>query len=160
MKFCWYFAGIDQRILSIGKNQLVNHCFFVVFLHDLALMLPRAFHPGGGLVDGDLSEDNSSSVRALPLLEITASFPLLRIVGSLARSPFLTSLAHPFQVRGFFLPWTATNHFHVVSVQRELVTLHLSRLLLLLPLHLLMPMEELIFKCLMHLIVRHCDCFG
>ena len=31
-------------------------------------------------------------------------------------------LEHPFQVQGFFLPRTATNHFHVARVQRKLVT--------------------------------------
>ena len=30
-------------------------------------------------------------------------------------------LVHPFQVGGFFLPESATDHSHIVSVQRELV---------------------------------------
>ena len=37
--------------------------------------------------------------------------------------------------------------------------LHLSGILLLFPFHLLTPMEELNFKCQMHRIVQHCDCF-
>ena len=37
---------------------------------------------------------------------------------------------------------------------------HLPCLLLLLPIHLLTPIEKLIFKCLMHRIVQHCACFG
>ena len=31
-------------------------------------------------------------------------------------------LVHPFQVRCFFLPGTATDHSHVARIQRELVT--------------------------------------
>ena len=47
------------------------------FLRDLALVLPQAFLPGGGLMDGDLPEDNSSFVEASPSPEIMGSFPLL-----------------------------------------------------------------------------------
>ena len=46
------------------------------FLRDLALALPRAVLPGGGLGDGDLPEDNSSSGGA-SLLETMGSLPLL-----------------------------------------------------------------------------------
>ena len=44
-------------------------------------------------MDGDLMEDNSSSVRASSSPEITGSFPLLRTIEGSTRSP----LAHPFQ---------------------------------------------------------------
>ena len=60
------------------------------FLRDLALVLPRAFLPGG-LVDGDLPEDNSSSVGASPSPEIIGSLPLFRAIRCLARSPSRTS---------------------------------------------------------------------
>ena len=65
-------------------------------------------------MDGDLPEDNSSSVGA-SLSETTCSFPLLQTTGCLAR-------IHHFQVQGFFLPRTTTDDSHVASVQRELVT--------------------------------------
>ena len=58
-------------------------------------------------MDGDLLEDNSSYVGA-SLSETMGSFP--------------SHLIHPFQVRGFFLPGTATDHFHIASIQRELGT--------------------------------------
>ena len=61
------------------------------FLRDLALMLPRAFILGGGLVDVDLSKDNSSSVGASPSLEITGSYPLLQTIGGSAQLPSRTS---------------------------------------------------------------------
>ena len=54
-------------------------------------MLPRAFLPGGGLVDGDLPEDNSSSAGASPSPKIMGSFPLLWIIGCSAQSPSRTS---------------------------------------------------------------------
>ena len=61
------------------------------FLRDLALVLPRAFLLGGGLMDGDLPEDNSSSVGVSPSLEIMSSFPLLRAIGCSTQSPSRTS---------------------------------------------------------------------
>ena len=42
-------------------------------------------------MDGDLPEDNSSSARVSPSLEIMDSFPLLRTIGCLAQSPSRTS---------------------------------------------------------------------
>ena len=57
------------------------------FLRDLALALPQAFLHGGGLVDGDLSKDNSSSVGVSPSSEIMGSFPLLWTIGCSTRSP-------------------------------------------------------------------------
>ena len=42
-------------------------------------------------MDEDLPEGNSSSARESPSPEITGSFPLLRTIGGLARSPSRTS---------------------------------------------------------------------
>ena len=67
---------------------------------------------------GDLSEDNSSSVGALPSPEIMGSFPLLKLLDVQHNR----HLVHPFQVRGFFQPRLAIDHSHVASVQRELIT--------------------------------------
>ena len=61
------------------------------FLHDLALVLPRAFLPGGGLMDGDVPEDNSSFAGASTSSRIMGSFPLLRVLGCSTRSPSCTS---------------------------------------------------------------------
>ena len=43
-------------------------------------------------MDGDLPEDNSSSIGASTSSGIMGSFPLLRAIGCLARSPSCTSL--------------------------------------------------------------------
>ena len=50
------------------------------FLHDLALVMPRAFLLGKGLSDGDLPEENSSSAGVSSSPEIMGSFPLLRAI--------------------------------------------------------------------------------
>ena len=47
----------------------------------LVLVLPLAFLHAGGLVDEDLSKDNSSSARASLSLEIMGSFPFLQTTG-------------------------------------------------------------------------------
>ena len=69
-------------------------------------------------MDGDLLEDNSSSVGASPSPKIVGSFPLLRTIRGLARSPSHTS----FPNSRLFLPGTATDHSHAACVQRKLVT--------------------------------------
>ena len=69
-------------------------------------------------MDEELPKDNSSFVGASPLLEIMGSFPLLQTIGGLVRSPSRTS----FPSSRFFLPGTVTDHSHVASIQRELVT--------------------------------------
>ena len=93
-------------------------------------------------------QDNSSSAGP-SLSETTGSFPLLRTTRYSARSPSRTS----FPSLKLFLPGTTTNHSHVASIQRKIITVDLSRLFLLLPLHLLPPMKKLVFRCLMHQIV-------
>ena len=70
-------------------------------------------------MDGDLPEDNSSSVKASSSSEIMGSSPLLRTIGCSARSPSRTS----FQGHNFPLPRPTTNHSHIPNVQRKLVTL-------------------------------------
>ena len=68
-------------------------------------------------MDGDLSEDNSSSAGASLSPKIMGSFPLLWTIFQHDRY-----LVHPFQVRGFCLTGTVTDHSHVASVQLDLVT--------------------------------------
>ena len=73
-------------------------------------MLPLVFLPGGGLVDGDLPEDNSSSVGTL-LSETMGSFLYCELL-DVQHDRHLLEL---FKVRGFFLPGIAADHSHVVS---------------------------------------------
>ena len=70
-------------------------------------------------MDGDLSEDNSSSTGVSPSPKVMGSFPLLWAIGCSARSPSRTS----FLSSRFFLPGPAIGHSHVASIQRKLVTL-------------------------------------
>ena len=69
-------------------------------------------------MDGDLQEDNSTSVRASPSPKIIGYFPLLQTIRCSTRSLSCTSIPSS----RLFLPWTSTSHFHVASVQRKLVT--------------------------------------
>ena len=54
-------------------------------------MLSRAFFAGERLKDGELPEDNSSFAGVSTLSGITGSFPLLRVIGCIARPLSYTS---------------------------------------------------------------------
>ena len=92
-------------------------------------------------MDEDMPKDNSSSAGALMSSGIMGSFPLLGAIDVQHDH----HLVHPFQVRLLSLSGLATSHSALQAFSATLQVLHLSRLLLLFLLHLLTPMEKLIF---------------